>query len=109
LIRIVEDRHTRTNQDPQTHTEIYQILMMTMADKGLGSLLVARDMAIGGVMTVTVDDSLNTALELMAANDVRELPVVAKTDPRRVVTVISRKDITRAYQNEIERAKRTRS
>jgi chloride channel protein, CIC family len=82
---------------------------MTMADRELGGLLVATDMAIGGVITVTADDSLNTELELMAANDVRELPVVTKADPRRVVSIINRKDITRTYQNEIERVEGTRS
>jgi hypothetical protein len=40
----------------------------------------------------------------MADLDVRELPVVDKEDRKKVISVISRKDITRAYHQEIERA-----
>jgi CIC family chloride channel protein len=69
------------------------------------ALLLAKDIAMGGVRTVTMDDTLNTALSLMAILDVRELPVVSKDDPRKVISLVSRKDITRAYHEEVERAK----
>jgi CIC family chloride channel protein len=78
-------------------------LRQAMADKDLHGLLVAKDIALSGVMTVTMDDSLNTALKLMATADLRELPVVDKNDPGKVNSIISRKDITRAYHEEIER------
>jgi chloride channel protein, CIC family len=80
-----------------------------MADKNLHSLLIAKDIAVEGVITVAVDDSLNTALRLMADLDIRELPVVGKQDPRKVLSIISRKDITRSYHEEIERLKKPRS
>ena len=83
-------------------------LRNAMAETHLHSLLVAKDIATYGVMTVTMDDSLNTALGLMATADVRELPVVSKDDGRRVISIISRKDITRTYHEEIERAKKSR-
>jgi CIC family chloride channel protein len=77
-----------------------------MADKNLHDLLIAKDIAVGGVITVAVDDSLNAALRLMADIDVRELPVVSREEPTRVLSIISRKDITRAYHEEIERLRR---
>ncbi len=80
-------------------------LRQAMADRDVQSLLLAKDIAMGGVMTVTMDDTLNAALSLMAGLDVRELPVVNKDDPGKVVSVVSRKDITRAYHEEIERVK----
>jgi CIC family chloride channel protein len=83
-------------------------LRAAMANRDLHGLLVAKDMAIESVLTVTVDDSLNTALRLMAVADLRELPVVGKDDPRKVISVVSRKDITRAYHDEMERAKKSR-
>jgi CBS-domain-containing membrane protein len=55
-----------------------------------------------------MDDPLNNALKFMADLDVRELPVVDKEDRRKVISVIGRKDITRAYHLEIDRAKRPR-
>ncbi len=88
------------------------ILSMTdlreaMADPALHRLLVAKDIAVGGVEAVTPEDSLNTALKLMADADVRELPVVSPDDRGRIVSVISRKDITRTYHEEMERVKGT--
>ena len=53
-----------------------------------------------------MDDSLNTALKIMAAADLRELPVVSKEDPTKVVSIVSRKEIIRTYHDEIERMKR---
>jgi CIC family chloride channel protein len=81
-------------------------LRQAMADKEVHRLLVAKDIALGGVMTVTMDDTLSTALRLMATLDVRELPVVSNDDPRRVISLVSRKDITRAYHREMERVRR---
>ena len=83
-------------------------LRRAMADREVHRLLVAKDVAMGGVRTVTMDDTLNTALRLMATLDVREVPVVNKDDPTRVVSLVSRKDVTRAYHREIERVKRPR-
>jgi CIC family chloride channel protein len=81
-------------------------LRQAMADKEVHALLLAKDIAMGGVRTVTMDDTLNTALSLMASLDVRELPVVSKDDPRKVISFVSRKDITRAYHEEVERVRR---
>ncbi len=84
-------------------------LREAMADKELHRLLLARDVAIEGVVTVTMDDTLNEALRIMAALDVRELPVVNGKDQRNVVSIVSRKDITRAYHVEMERARKPSS
>jgi CIC family chloride channel protein len=77
-------------------------LRQAMADKDVHPLLLGKDIAMGGVRTVTMDDTLNTALSLMASLDVRELPVVSKDDPRKVISLVSRKDITRAYHEAVE-------
>jgi len=81
-------------------------LRQATADRDLHGLLVAKDIALSGVMTVTMDDSLNTALKLMANADIRELPVVSKEERRKVISIISRKDITGTYHEEIERIKK---
>ena len=80
-------------------------LRQAMADKEVHRLLLARDIAMEGVTTVTMDDTLNETLRLMAVLDVRELPVVSLDDPRRVISLVSRKDVTRAYHQEMERAR----
>ena len=81
-------------------------LRQAMADTSLHALLVAKDIANARVATVTTDDSLNTALQLMASLDVRELPVVTEENPDHVAFLISRKDVVVAYHAEMERLKR---
>ncbi|OPY65714.1 MAG: H(+)/Cl(-) exchange transporter ClcA [Syntrophorhabdus sp. PtaU1.Bin050] len=78
-------------------------LRTAMADVSLHRLLVAKDIAVTGVVAVTMNDSLNTALKLMAVVDVRELPVVDKEDVGKIVSIVSRKDITRAYHETMMR------
>lgn len=80
-------------------------LRTAMADASLHPLLVAKDIAVTGVTAVTMDDSLNMALKLMASMNVRELPVVTKENPAKIISMVSRKDITRAYHREMERNK----
>jgi CIC family chloride channel protein len=75
-----------------------------MLDKEMHHLVVAKDMATEEVLTVTPEDSLHTALKKMAMAEVRELPVVSKEDPRRVISMVSRKDLIRTYHDEIEKA-----
>jgi len=81
-------------------------LREVMADSSLHKFLPAEDIAVSTVTAVNMEDSLNTALKLMADADVRELPVVSQEDRRKVVSIISRKDITRTYGNEMGRLKR---
>jgi len=44
----------------------------------------------------------------MAAAEIRELPVVSKEDPRRVISMVSRKDLIRTYHDEMEKTSRKR-
>ncbi len=81
-------------------------LRQAMAETQLHGLLVAKDITDGGVATVTMEDSLNTALQLMASLDVRELPVVSREHPDRITSLISRKDVVIAYHAEMERLKK---
>ncbi|MGD0231019.1 MAG: chloride channel protein [Syntrophorhabdales bacterium] len=81
-------------------------LRQAMADMQLHGILVAKDLADAVVATVTMEDSLNTALQLMASLDVRELPVVSREHPDHIVSLISRKDVVIAYHAEMERLKK---
>jgi chloride channel protein, CIC family len=113
ILRFMASSHQQDFPVVDGYGNLTGIISMTdmrqaMADTNLHNMLVAKDIAIEGVVTVTMDDSLNTALKLMADLNVRELPVVDKEDPQKVISIISRKDITRAYHQEIERAKGTR-
>jgi len=77
-----------------------------MLDKDVHRLVVAKDIATEGVLTVTPEDSLHTALKMMTGAEIRELPVVTRENPRRVISMLGRKDVIRTYHDEIEKMER---
>jgi len=79
-----------------------------MLEKELHKLVIAKDIAVEEVLTVTLEDGLNTALKKMTAAEIRELPVVSCEDSRKVISMLSRKDIIRTYHDQIERIKKGR-
>ncbi len=112
LVETVAASHQQDFPVVNEKGDLTGILSMTdlrraMAETTLHSLLVAKDVAVLDVVTATMDDSLNTAIARMASADVRELPVVSKENPRKVVSLVSRKDVTRAYHEEMERLKKS--
>ena len=60
--------------------------------------LVVRDIATRNPVTVYPDESVGAALRKMAPRDISRVPVVARDDPRRLVGVVRRNDIVRAYE-----------
>jgi CIC family chloride channel protein len=60
-------------------------------------------------LTVTPEDSLKIALQKMTEAEIRELPVVSRENPWKVISMLSRKDVIRTYHDEIEKIKRDRS
>jgi CIC family chloride channel protein len=86
-------------------TDIRKVMM----EKDLHRVVVARDIATVGVVTVAPEDSLHLALKKMTEAEIRELPVVSRDDPRRLISMISRKDVLRTYHDEIEKINRERA
>jgi CIC family chloride channel protein len=80
-----------------------------MMERNLHQFLIAKDIATDQVLTVTPGDSLKAALRKMTEAEIRELPVVSEVDSRRVISMLSRKDIIRTYHDEMERIKGQRS
>ncbi len=76
-----------------------------MLEKELHQFVIAKDIATEAVLTVTPEDSLKTALQKMTEAEIRELPVVSKENPWKVISMLSRKDVIRTYHDEIERLK----
>jgi CIC family chloride channel protein len=84
-------------------------LRRVMLEKEIHRLVVAKNLAALDVLTVTPMDNLHTALRKMTQAEIRELPVVSNEDPRRVISMLSRKDVIRTYHDEIERIEGRRS
>ncbi len=74
-----------------------------MLERNVHHFLIAKDIATEAVLTVTPADSLKTALRKMTEAEIRELPVVSEEDSRKVISIISRKDVIQTYHDEIER------
>lgn len=68
---------------------------------------VARDIGTTGQLLIAYEDEpLGDALARLAVRDVNKLPVVSRQEPRRVVGVIRRRDIIKAYNIAVSRRMR---
>ena len=70
-------------------------------EEDLGDLVVANDLSVKPVKTLTPDDNLNQAMELFAQLDVEQLPVVHNNDIKRVIGMINRGEVVSTYNREI--------
>ncbi len=66
-------------------------------EEHLEDLIVAKELATAEVITVTPDQNLNDALAKIGYRNIEQLPVVDKKDPRKIVGMLSRRDIISAY------------
>ena len=72
-------------------------------DRSLNNVIIARDIATIPAISVTTDDNLDTALGLIDDNGIERLPVIRKGDDgKRVVGIISQRDIISAYSQELK-------
>ncbi|RMF86708.1 MAG: chloride channel protein [Nitrospirae bacterium] len=77
-----------------------------LLEEELANLVVVADLMTREVITVYPDDTLNRAMEQFGLKDIEQMPVVSREDPRRVVGMLKRQDVIRAYNEQIlERAK----
>jgi CIC family chloride channel protein len=69
----------------------------------------AGDIASTDLVTVFPRDSVGTALQRMSPRDLSRLPVVAPEDSRRLLGVVRRNDIVRAYEVGVARREELRN
>jgi CIC family chloride channel protein len=67
------------------------------------------EIASTDLVTVFPDNSVGIALQRMAPRDLSRLPVVARDDPRRLLGVVRRNDIVRAYEVGVTRREELRN
>lgn len=73
-------------------------------EEGLSDLVVAKELARPATVTLTGDEDLETALKKLVSSDVDILPVVDRRDPRKLVGLLSRRDVLRAYGRAVAKA-----
>ncbi len=64
---------------------------------GAGNLILASDLAVSQVATVTPNDNLHTTLRRCTQKNITEIPVVDEENPRRVICMLRRQEVIAAY------------
>lgn len=93
--------HTRRHGMPvvNAHGDLVGMLTLEDIDRALEHGLTHVGQACTrDLITVTPQDSLAEAMRKMSARDLGRLPVVDATNPRRLVGILRRSDVIRAYQ-----------
>ncbi len=75
----------------------FQDFKYAVFEKGLEDLIVVKELATRDVITVTPDDNLDDALKKIGSRNIEQLPVVSRENPRKIVGMLSRRDIISAY------------
>lgn len=75
--------------------------VQALISKAQEERLKAKDLATKDVVTVTGDDTLLVAITRLNSGDYALLPVVEKNNSRKLVGVISRRDILNTYQKKV--------
>jgi CIC family chloride channel protein len=79
-----------------------------MAGDGSSDKPLVRDIATQDIVTVFPDETVGTALRRMAPRDLSRLPVVSRENSHRLLGVVRRNDIVRAYEVGAARREETR-
>lgn len=66
-------------------------------EEGLEDLIVAKELGTPDVITIFPDENLRHALAKIGYRNIEHLPVVSREDPRKVIGMLSRRDILAAY------------
>jgi len=72
-----------------------------LTDEILANLVIASDIATEDIITVRPDDDLSSVLRKFSLKDLEELPVVDPVNPRKVIGMISRRDLINAYNQRV--------
>ena len=75
----------------------FQDFKEVFLEEGLGDLVVAKELSPPTVITITPSEDLDSALRKIGLKNIEQLPVVDEADPRRIVGILSRRDIFSAY------------
>lgn len=75
----------------------FQDFKSVMFEQGLEDLIVIKELATEKVITITSDENLDDAFKKIGSKNIEQLPVISKTNPNKIVGMLSRRDIIAAY------------
>jgi CIC family chloride channel protein len=66
-------------------------------EEGLENLVVVKELATSNVITVTENENLAAAMKKIGFKNIEQIPVVDQNNPRKIIGILSRRDIVSAY------------
>ena len=66
-------------------------------EEGLEDLVVAKEFSTAKVITINKNENLDTALKKIGFRNIEQLPVVDENNPRKIIGILSRRDVFSAY------------
>jgi CIC family chloride channel protein len=75
----------------------FQDFKAIIMEEGLEDLVIVKDICTSQVITITRNENLDRALEKIGLRNIEQLPVVDNENPRKIVGILSRRDIFAAY------------
>ena len=66
-------------------------------EEELGHLVVVKELLTTNVITITENEDLGSALKKIGFKNIEQLPVVEENNPRKIIGILSRRDIFTAY------------
>ncbi len=71
-------------------------------EPGIERLVVMRDIGTSAIITTTPEEDLNAVLKKFTQRNIDSLPVVDPADPRRLIGMLSRRDVIAFYNRRVE-------
>ncbi|MCP4580993.1 MAG: chloride channel protein [candidate division Zixibacteria bacterium] len=105
IMRLMDD--STENTFPVTDSDklygilSFQDLRSVLIQPVMPALIIASDIATREVITITIDDNLNDALQKFGHKDLNMMPVVDKDDPTKLLGVLRRGDVMAAYNKRL--------
>ncbi len=78
-----------------------QDFMGVVFEKDLMDLVVVKELATLNVITVTVDNNIDEAMKKIGYRNIEQLPVVDRENSKKLVGIVSRRDMVTAYNREL--------
>ncbi len=75
----------------------FQDFKEAVFESGLEDLIVINELATHKVITITAEENLDAALQKIGSRNIEQIPVVSKENPKKIVGMLSRRDIISAY------------
>ena len=79
-----------------------------LLDDQIYDLVIAGDMAITEIITVTPDEDLNEVMRKFTIKNIDALPVVTHDAPEKLISMISRREVLSAYNQGLQKRKETK-